>query len=452
MTLPVLPAENADPWYETRNTFDLAVKSDLEGRLSDAQLSGKYGTTSGARPVAKGELVINVKDYGALGNNTADDTAAFQAGIDAAYTARLPLFVPPGYYKVLGTLKLPQALQIIGTSRLTHGWATADYDIRNCRIDTFASPVFDRKDTASVQNVGLLMEGIEFFNQKAAPAATCFPSTIKLVGSDISKCAFLNYGVVFACEVSGLTRIHRNTFMQIQGQFMTGALVDAWIGPHNYISGHTSYNATAFALAAGSAAAAIHDNFIEFFKFGFNYLAGGGLMIHGNIFDYCYRAIQGGVTLGGWQISDNLFMHCNQAGGSGYFPNADAPMLVAGSWIAIHAENGIVRSTVTGNRFIICDAGQRVRNYPVHRFNSRDNVYDTVTTEMDYNPFFGGTGGEGEQIQIQEIDLKTVTTLPPAVINSGFLVSYHGQRVIYQNKVVTNINGTWRDGVGTAVT
>jgi hypothetical protein len=43
MTLPVLPAENDDPWYEKRNAFDLAVKADLEGRLSDAELSATIG-------------------------------------------------------------------------------------------------------------------------------------------------------------------------------------------------------------------------------------------------------------------------------------------------------------------------------------------------------------------------------------------------------------------------
>lgn len=43
MTLPALPAENEDPWFEKRNAFDVAVKTDLEGRLSDAALSATIG-------------------------------------------------------------------------------------------------------------------------------------------------------------------------------------------------------------------------------------------------------------------------------------------------------------------------------------------------------------------------------------------------------------------------
>lgn len=39
MALPELPAENEDPWFVKRNAFDQAVKSELEGRLSEDQLS-----------------------------------------------------------------------------------------------------------------------------------------------------------------------------------------------------------------------------------------------------------------------------------------------------------------------------------------------------------------------------------------------------------------------------
>jgi lysophospholipase L1-like esterase len=43
-TLPPLPAENEDPWYAKRNAFDLAVKAELEGRLSEDELAATFNT------------------------------------------------------------------------------------------------------------------------------------------------------------------------------------------------------------------------------------------------------------------------------------------------------------------------------------------------------------------------------------------------------------------------
>jgi hypothetical protein len=65
MTLPVLPAENEDPWYAKRNAFDLAVKSDLEGRLSDAELSATFGQVGRVQfTVARSAGVTTALGYG----------------------------------------------------------------------------------------------------------------------------------------------------------------------------------------------------------------------------------------------------------------------------------------------------------------------------------------------------------------------------------------------------
>ena len=43
-TLPPLPSEYEDPWFEARANFDLAVKERLEGALSDESLKDTYVT------------------------------------------------------------------------------------------------------------------------------------------------------------------------------------------------------------------------------------------------------------------------------------------------------------------------------------------------------------------------------------------------------------------------
>lgn len=70
-------------------------------------------------PVDNGDGVYNVRAFGAVGDRVTDDTAAFQAAIDAA-TLTSPtrtgatIKVPPGRYKILGTLTLPLYTRLEG--------------------------------------------------------------------------------------------------------------------------------------------------------------------------------------------------------------------------------------------------------------------------------------------------------------------------------------------------
>lgn len=52
----------------------------------------------------------SVKDFGAVGDNSADDTAAFQAAIDYGGT----IFIPKGTYKITGSLILKGSIIVVG--------------------------------------------------------------------------------------------------------------------------------------------------------------------------------------------------------------------------------------------------------------------------------------------------------------------------------------------------
>lgn len=66
---------------------------------------------------------LNVKDFGAIGNGIANDTAAFQNAINAAMSTANPfpagnanktLYVPAGHYKINSTLSLASRINMIG--------------------------------------------------------------------------------------------------------------------------------------------------------------------------------------------------------------------------------------------------------------------------------------------------------------------------------------------------
>jgi hypothetical protein len=48
--------------------------------------------------------VVNVKDFGAVGNGVADDTAAIQAAINSVATTGGDIFLPSGNYKTTSEL------------------------------------------------------------------------------------------------------------------------------------------------------------------------------------------------------------------------------------------------------------------------------------------------------------------------------------------------------------
>ena len=65
------------------------------------------------------QMEVSVKTYGATGNGTTDDSAAFQAGLNALAGTGTALYVPPGVYKIGTTLNPPSNTTIVGSQGAT---------------------------------------------------------------------------------------------------------------------------------------------------------------------------------------------------------------------------------------------------------------------------------------------------------------------------------------------
>lgn len=85
-----------------------------------------------SQTIGKGELIVNVVDYGAVGDGVADDTAAIQAAIDAAFamtgidfggtfgaTRGATVYFPPGVFITTTPLKYKSGVSLKGAGMYT---------------------------------------------------------------------------------------------------------------------------------------------------------------------------------------------------------------------------------------------------------------------------------------------------------------------------------------------
>jgi hypothetical protein len=72
------------------------------------------GTTTARNLVTREADVVNVKDFGAVGDGIADDTDEIQAAIDAAELKESSVFIPSGKYKTTKPLVVNKPILIIG--------------------------------------------------------------------------------------------------------------------------------------------------------------------------------------------------------------------------------------------------------------------------------------------------------------------------------------------------
>lgn len=108
-------------YNQLENLPDLTLKADKATTYTktevDTALSGKAEQSDLGSKVAKGELVFNVKDYGAVGNGSTDDTSSIQAALTAA--AGATIFIPEGVFIADPTtgLQIPANTTLMGTGR-----------------------------------------------------------------------------------------------------------------------------------------------------------------------------------------------------------------------------------------------------------------------------------------------------------------------------------------------
>lgn len=125
--LPTPGADSGD-WGQLLNDF-LLQEHTTSGSLklrTDGTLNAFYQKPGSGIPITdlsssvqttlnKAAFFLNVKDFGALGNGSTDDTTAIQLAIDALPASGGCVFIPPGTYRISSSLTLAEGVQLVGT-------------------------------------------------------------------------------------------------------------------------------------------------------------------------------------------------------------------------------------------------------------------------------------------------------------------------------------------------
>jgi hypothetical protein len=99
--------------------------------------------------------VVNVRDFGAVGDGVADDTAAFQKAIEASAKKGLQVFVPPGRYRITKGLNL--ATQTLSGPPVAV-WVADDVSMPTIVCSVNDAPVFRLTKGACIHGLNIVCD------------------------------------------------------------------------------------------------------------------------------------------------------------------------------------------------------------------------------------------------------------------------------------------------------
>lgn len=164
-TLPTGDSQKIIRGSEFDTEFDniaTAITSKLDSPASSANVNFLQSGAAAVSRTVQSKLrdVVSVKDFGAVGDGVADDTAAIQAAVNACQAGG-GVYIPEGRYKISDAILLPRPITVCGAGM---GNVYADYTASS--YDTFsaiqqtntAKPAF--KMVASQENYAFNEYGI----------------------------------------------------------------------------------------------------------------------------------------------------------------------------------------------------------------------------------------------------------------------------------------------------
>lgn len=162
------PARTALEQAVTAGTANLALKPD-----------------NGGKPVGKGELVINVRDFGAKGDGKTNDQAAIQAAVDSISATGGTIYFPPGEYVARAAVVLASNIHITGSHA-----AVLRKTVDQTDYCYFVARSGNRLGYGGGVH-GITITNLVFRGDLAAGRSLCAITAHRLSGLYINNCKFL---------------------------------------------------------------------------------------------------------------------------------------------------------------------------------------------------------------------------------------------------------------------
>lgn len=168
-------------------------------------------------------FVVNIRDFGAVGDGVTDDTAAIQAAIDSVGDTRaeaaelfrpaangMTLFIPKGRYRTTATLVVPNNMHMVGTgsgSQFIFDPSSAASDfLVNKRYDSFSGSALSRS------SISMRFEKFAVFVAKDGGSVTGRNgSSLATVNSNSRHCFHITDGINVSFHHMLVTDFHYGT-------------------------------------------------------------------------------------------------------------------------------------------------------------------------------------------------------------------------------------------------
>jgi hypothetical protein len=274
--------------------------------------------------------VVNVKDFGAVGDGVVDDTAAIQNAINSG---KALVFLPEGNYKVTASITIPENVTLEGTLQPMQTGVLWNYSTSQWRIPnnatvisvSFGSGGSSKTNAAIRLSNESCVKGISFYYPSQngdTSTPTQYPPTISLkprttgtlsldtvTGASIESCHFCNpWNAIDFSDRNGrllaknLCGFAYNNFIYVDNSYEVNRLQDIQLNPINSYYGNFGggnilewqyVNQTGSALKIGKADAIEINNVFSFGFWNGIYIslfdtnAPNGIFIKGGGFEGC---------------------------------------------------------------------------------------------------------------------------------------------------------------------
>lgn len=407
---------------------------------------------------------INLLDFNVDSTGVVDCCAQLQNAIDYAYTEKTPLYIPPGIYKLSSkSIILPPKITIIGANNY-NDFGLADIKKYETLFQCSFNPAFTG-DNATNKNPTTCVAVIKniAFNSYGTSNKNCF-EFINFKNTTIENCWFRDFYITINCPFSQISYIKNNTFLNCKKSAISNSIfsgdyknfTDSYIC-NNYINGSIDFNEPSILIDLNYAnMGEISCNFIDFGLIGIKLIGGQLFKVRDNIIDYCMTGINIS-SMANMSFNGNTFNHCSLAykdkwtNSSLTFPTISK---------AFDCVIGLQKIDIFENKMRDCDNPICFHGTGFKDINTNNNTYVNTSSVLS-NPISLKLNkdtnyiGDGTNLIFKDLNFIKLNSLPnPSTINpaGSFCETFDGHIFYYNDKLIKNDNGVYKDMLGNIVT